>query len=194
MIKVLVEKITGRKMVKRAMLATAGITKLSKPELFEKKMKSKLSKKTFQDLMRACHSPLNEYVFWVDAIVSERVHTHIVRHSRKSDYVATSRPDIDYAIPLKDDERILSIKIPLDRVNDIMRVRLCGASWNATQRLFWEIRKQIIEIDPPIETFMVPNCVWYGFCNQNKDCCTYIHSKKYPQQRCDIIGNSRKPL
>ncbi len=124
MIKVLVEKITGRNMVKRAMLATAGITKLSKPELFEKKMKSKLSKKKFQDLMRACHSPLNEYVFWIDAIVPERVHTHVVRHEKLGKYVATSRPDIDYAIELEDDHRILSMKIPLDRMKDVMMVRL----------------------------------------------------------------------
>ena len=54
---------------------------------------NRLSNKIFERLLVARHSPIEEYEVWVDAIVPERVHTHVVRHKELGKYVGTSRPD-----------------------------------------------------------------------------------------------------
>jgi hypothetical protein len=101
---------------------------------------SELSDKTFRDLLVGRHSPIEEYEIWVDAVVPERVMTHVTRHKEMSKYVATSRPDISYHKELEEGQRVLSLKINAKRLIEISWARLCTCSWSETVALFcWVI-------------------------------------------------------
>ena len=132
-----------------------------------------LSDKTFHDLLVARHSPISEYVIWVDAVVSNRVHTHVVRHKELGKYVATSRPDIKYGSEMADGMRPLSLRIDAKRLIEIMQVRLCDCSWNETIELFEEIRDQVEDLDSTLGLLLAPSCSWMGFCCEPK-CCGYL--------------------
>ena len=133
---------SGREFVKRAMLSTMGITELSNPQKFEKAMKKPLSDNTWKQLLIGRHSPIEEYEIWVEAIVPERVHTHVIRHKELGKYVATSRPDISYQTPLNKGERSLSLRINAKRLIEISWARLCSCAWCETSQMLFEIKKE----------------------------------------------------
>jgi hypothetical protein len=174
-----VEIKSGREWVARGMKSTMGQTG----------RQSGLSDKTFLSMLKPGHSPIEEYEIWIDAIVPERVHTHVVRHEEIGKYVATSRPDISYCKPIEDGMRRLSLKINAKRLIEIMRIRLCGKAWHETVDLFNMIALKLILLDRVFKSVLVPTCVWYGFCPENK-CCGYIKTEQYVKERNCLIGDS----
>jgi len=186
-----VEVKCGREFVKRAMLATMGITKLATPEEYRKRMKTELSNKTFTDLLKGLHSPIEEYEIWVDAIVPERVHTHVVRHKELGKYVATSRPDLKHVTELLDGQRILSLRFNAKRLIEVCQRRLCKASWHETTELFSIIRKNIP--DDTLWSFLAPTCTWQGFCSERTEC-GWNKSGAYISSREFLTGESNGRL
>ena len=176
--KVSVEIKSGREWVKRGMFASMGRQGMPKAPLTDE---------TLRDLLVAMHSPIEEYEVWVDAIVPERVHTHIVRHKEVGKYVATSRPDIWYHQAIEDGERMLSLRFNAKRLIEVMQKRLCLCSWSDTVSLFQEIRKQLVEVEPMFQDVLAPTCVWYGFCPEPKKC-GYNKSKQYEVLRKNLTG------
>ena len=181
---VIVEIKSGKKWVKRAAWSTMG--KHGEP-------KTELTDETFQSLLIGRHSPIEEYEIWVDAIVPERVHTHIVRHKETGKYIATSRPDISYMRPLEDGERYISLRINAKRLIEIMMVRKCNRSWMETRALFKMIALETTKLEPALKPFMVPSCVWYGFCNETHpdNECRYMDSPRYGVERKDLVSLGR---
>ena len=158
-----VEVKSGKEWVKRAMFSTMG--KQGHPD-------KPLSDQTWFDLLMGRHSPIEEYEIWVDAIVPERVHTHVVRHKELGKYVATSRPDISYHKELKEGERVLSLRLNAKRLIEVSWVRLCKCSWSETIELFEEIKRQVLDIDLELGIKLQPSCVWFAGCPESK-CCGY---------------------
>lgn len=180
---VTVEIKSGRSWVKRAMLASMGVFG---------KVTGGLSDTVFQSLLLGRHSPIDEYEVWVDCIVPERVHTHVVRHKEIGKYVSTSRPDISYMVD-GGKYRSLSLKFPGKRLIEIMMLRKCYRSWGETSLLFDEVARQLAELDPAIEPFLVPSCIWFGFCVEthpdNK--CKYFNTKKAQKERKELVSLGR---
>lgn len=157
---VLVELLNGRENVKRAMLATQG-----------KKMKKKeLSDLTMEVLLLGEHSVLDEMRFIVEIDgLSERVHTHIVRHKEIGKYVSTSRPD--WSDGLRFESRFLLLNIPVKRLIEIMRQRLCTAAYKDTRFLFWQIREMIKDFDEIVYKYLAPPCSFRGYCTEVRTEC-----------------------
>ena len=185
---------SGKEWVKRGMMATMGVTPLNDSEKFDSMIKNELSDSVFQSLLLGRHSPIEEYEIWVDAIVPERVHTHVVRHKELGKYVHSSRPDISYARPLKDGERLLSLRINAKRLIEISWVRLCKRAWKETTDLFEAIEKELSIIEPVLERFLKPSCVWFGFCTEpplSENKCVYFNTDKCKNEREDLVYISR---
>ena len=131
---------SGREWVRAGMRATMG-------KLFtENDINKKLTDNTFKGLLVGRHSPSEEFEFWINAVVPERVHTHVVRHKELGKYVATSRPDISYNVPVTDGMRMLSLRINAKRLIEICWQRRCNASWNETKELFDNIAQEVIKL------------------------------------------------
>jgi len=193
--KVKVEIKAGRDWVKRGMLTTMGINPLNDFEKYHKAMHVQLTDATFESLLIGRHSPCDEFEIWVDAIVPERVHTHVVRHKELGKYVATSRPDIWYNIELNPyiPVRLLSLCIPAKRMIEICWDRLCFKAWKETIQLFEEIKKELCLIEPVFKPFLEPSCVWFGFCPQTSpgNACKYAISQKGIEARKNLIEKGR---
>lgn len=146
---------SGREWVAKAMHATQG------------KDSDRMSDETFRGLLRACHSPVEEYQIWIDAEVPERVHTHIVRHEEIGKYVSTSRPDLVKAgqgLAVPTGWRKLSLCIDAKRLIEICRQRLCQKAWWETRIFFEGVAKAVEAEEPAFRGLLAPVCVWYGFC------------------------------
>jgi len=175
---------SDRKWVSRAMRATMGIQEEGVP----------ISDARLRFLVRAGHSPAEEWEVWIDALVPERVHTHVVRHEEIGKYVATSRPDIAGEM-FTDGMRKLSLCINAKRLVEIMRIRLCGKAWWETRILFRGIAAKVIAIEPCFNGLLAPTCVWYGFCPEHCDArptCGYMQKKHYKAERAKLIGGENE--
>lgn len=146
--------------VKRAMLATMGL----KP-----KSNNELNKESWRQMLRGKHSPIEEYRIWIEDIVTERVHTHLVRHEEIGKYVATSRPDIKGHTTVVDGMRKIALSINAKRLIEIMEQRLCkGDVWCDTYYFFDELLHLIPDDD--LRDFCQPPCVKYIRCFSQKNC------------------------
>ncbi len=183
----------SKQLVKRAMLATAGITSVTDNEKLSKALSKELTDKTFQSLLIGRHSPINQYKVWIDIVQSERTHTHLVRHHKIEPYVATSRPDISYMVPLKDGERVYSLVIDAKRLIEISMIRRCNRAWFETKEIFDAIESQLVEMEPAFAPFLKASCVWFGMCPEPKldNKCNYFCTKECSDERRDLLALSR---
>ena len=155
-----------RSHVRRAMRITMG-----RGNLLNEEGLAQLDNETFMKLLLGMHSPLEEMEFWIEMIVPERVHTHLVRHEEIGKYVATSRNDLKHATFLPDNSRCMALRINAKRLIEISEQRLCSASWSETREVFTAIREQIKHIDPILFLFLTPPCDKRGHCTEvNTDC------------------------
>jgi len=147
-----------------------------------------ITTKTFKGLLVGRHSPIEEYEVWVVCVVPERVHTHVVRHKEISKYVTTSRPDISYHKPIKNDERILALRFNAKRLIEICWQRRCLASFVDTVKLFDAIADKVESLDPAFEGLLVPSCVWMGWCPEVNNKCKYYKTKKHHAERTKLLN------
>ena len=172
---------SGREWVSAGMRQTMGEMVTS-----TENMKS-ITTKTFKGLLVGRHSPIEEYEVWVVCIVPERVHTHIVRHKELGKYVTTSRPDISYHKPLQEGERIMAMKFNAKRLIEICWQRRCFASWIDTRKLLDAIAEKVESLDEAFEGLLVPSCVWFGWCPEVHNKCTYFRTKKAKSEREKLL-------
>ena len=158
MIKVSV--LAGRKELKQAMWATKGrVLKNIKP----------LKDDTMRKAIKAQHGTLNKYIFHVIATVPNRVHDHIRTHHLVNEFYqcSTSRPDLT-----KDNgkNRVIDFYLPMKRAIEIMGLRLCSKSWSETRSFFYELKLELIKIEPALKDFLVPRCCHSGYCPEPNSC------------------------
>lgn len=171
---VTVEIITGKENVYRAMLATMRL----KP-----KQCNQLKNESWFKMLRAKHSPIEEYRIWVDAIVPERVHTHIVRHKEIGKYVASSRPDLDTSTDISDGLRSLSLSVNAKRLIEISEQRLCGDAWCETTEFIQAVIDNLP--DKILQKLCSPQCVRCGCCIGKG--CGYYNSNEYKTARIFFV-------
>ena len=158
--------------IKKAMLITQG----------KKPINPDLSEITFKSLLLSGDSPAKEFEFWITIEgLSDRVHTHIVRHERIGKYVSSSRPDLTNS---DDKTRKMIIKIDALRMIEIMKWRYCsGKVWKETKTLFEEIRRLIITQYPVFDGLFYPPCVYNGFCPMGSRFC----GKDYKKEKIEML-------
>ena len=163
-----------RKKIKEAMLATMGINKISDPEQLERRLSKPLTNKTFKSLLVGRHSPIKRGLIYIDALVPDRVMTHLTRHHETLHWVATSRPDISYHREVEDGMRFMSFQMDFKRLIEVSQLRLCGKSWHETTELFEMIRFEIYSLDKTLYSVLHPSCVWANGKCPETGCCGYI--------------------
>jgi len=174
--------ISGRKEVARAMYSTMGRFGEAAP----------VNDNTLCLLLRAKHSPIEEYRFGFDCYAPERVHTHVVRHEEIGKYVSSSRPDLTYCKEIVDGHRAFSLTINAKRLIEIMQLRLCNRAWHETKALFVAMKNEVMRLDPVVAKFLAPTCCWYDFCPEHSDkrpSCGYTSSGQFVVDRAAIMTN-----
>lgn len=159
----------GKEWVKRAMLNTMGKTLKT----------TELNEESWFKMLRARHSPTEEYEIYIEAIVKERVYTHIVRHKEIGKYVATSRPDIEYSTP-SNGLRFIGLRINAKRMIEICEQRLCKDAWDETSNFMFEVVENIP--DETLKRLCTRPCVKYACCVGRKNC-GFMKTKEYFEQR-----------
>lgn len=182
-----VELKSGTQWVKRAMISTMGVTSINAPERFVELMSKPITEKSFRRMCFSRHSPIEEMEYWIEMIVPERVHTHLVRHKEIMKFVATSRPDLPWKTVIKNGERSMSCSVNLKRMIEISQQRLCNRAWNETKEVWKEIIQQVEELTPITKGLFHPVCVWYGVCPEGKDCCGYTSRLEFACKRNRFI-------
>jgi len=172
----------GREWVRAAMRTTMGEL------LTEEGLDKTLTDKTFRGLLVGRHSPIEEFEVWINAIVPERVHTHVVRHKELGKYVTTSRPDISYNVPVDNGMRMLSLRINAKRLIEICWQRKCFASWKDTRELFDKIAELVENLDPAFKGLLVPSCVWFGWCPEVNNKCKFYKTTSFKILRQNLLN------
>ena len=165
---------SGREWVKRAELATQGL--MSKTSHF--------SDDRFLSQLYPTHSTIEEYDLWFYCIVSERIHTHIVRHKEMGKYVQTSRPDTSKRPPrAPKGYRFLALRINAKRLVEICLDRLCLASHKDTVSFMNMIRQAAIEKEHCFKYVLFSKCVWHDECTEVNTNCGYWGKSKWNVER-----------
>lgn len=64
---------------------------------------------------------------------------------------------------------------------NISRKRLCNCASKETKEAWVAVKDAIAEVDPIMAMFMVPNCVYRGFCPE-MECCGFYKTKLFDKQ------------
>lgn len=161
-----------------------------------------------KEILLAEHSPIRllEYDFTISDI-RQWVTVHLVRHHEGCEkFVHTQRQDINDEIEritktiidiftreglLKDGWRErdylfqgqpndMDMACNAQAFINISRKRLCYGCPSPETRMAWEIViEKLSEIDPILAEKCVPECVYRGFCPENRRCCGYVNSDAY---------------
>lgn len=164
----------GREWVKRAELATQGL----KPKT------GYFSDERFLAQLYPTHSTVEEFNLWFYCVVTERIHTHIVRHKEIGKYVQTSRLDITKrASRAPKGYRFLALRINAKRLVEISLDRLCNASHKHTVLFMEAIKKAAIEKEDCFKYVLFPKCVWHDECVEVNTNCGYWGKSKWNKDR-----------
>ncbi len=126
-------------------------------------------------MLRAEHSPIRCVQYLITCTdVPYWVVMHLVRHHQGIEkFVCTQRSDRTgtdrHSLP-QDAHISCSFICNAQALINISRVRLCSQAATETHQLWWKVRETIKGIDPLMANFMVPNCIYRGFCPEFKGC------------------------
>lgn len=135
------------------------------------------------------HSPIRELWFGIKMEIPYWVSVHFVRHHiGVNHYVQTQRDDrTDKVISRADTPQgnyvshIMSINA--QELMFMARKRLCMQASTETRQVMQEICKQVIEVNPEFEEFLVPLCSYRnGACTEFKPC---GYNKKFKENKND---------
>ena len=129
------------------------------------------------------HSPCRTIRFWIELIgIPSFVSVHLVRHKIGVEHFVESNRDDRGGAGDTEVNRLTPVNHGMD-VNAaaliaMSRKRLCFMSHKATVATWSRVRKAMRVIDPDLADFMVPECVYRGFCPEIK-CCGYCQTADY---------------
>ena len=116
------------------------------------------------------------------------VGVHLLRHPFMLPFIHTQRGDRRELRCNRDD-------LPQGEPNDqdfvvnaqtlinVSRKRLCSKASAETRQAWQAVKDKIAEQDPVMAHFMVPNCIYRGFCPESPDkCCGYTNTEKFRKE------------
>lgn len=162
-------------------------------------------------ILLAEHSPIRllEYDFTIEDI-RQWVTVHLVRHHVGCEkFVHTQRQDIndqvevitkrlmeilhqegllkegwrerDYMFQGEPNE--MDMTCNAQAFINISRKRLCIGCASLETRLAWQVVINALrEVDPILAEKCVPECLYRGFCPEDKRCCGYVHTEAYKKR------------
>lgn len=157
-----VTKLTGQDLMRRACEMTMNGGQKSKASL--------------RKLYDSEHSPIRTQVFWIEMIgIPSFVSTHFVRHKIGVEhFVMTNRDD-------RGGDKEANRNTPVDHgmfINaqaliNMSRKRLCKKAHAKATEVMQAIKEEIAKVDPDLENFMVPECLYRNGCHELKTCGYY---------------------
>lgn len=162
-------------------------------------------------ILLAEHSPIRllEYDFTIEDI-RQWVTVHLVRHHAGCEkFVHTQRQDIndqvevitkrlmeilhqegllkegwrerDYMFQGEPNE--MDMTCNAQAFINISRKRLCIGCASLETRMAWQVViNALSEVDPILAEKCVPECLYRGFCPEDKKCCGYVHTEAYKKR------------
>ena len=122
------------------------------------------------------HSPLRELEFDIKMYgIPYWVSNHFVRHVHAQPFVSTSRPDITGSKVSRHDMRqddLVNLQLSLNaqEIINISKLRLCNKASNETREVWYKVLDELARIEPLLASACVPQCVYRGFCPEQKSC------------------------
>lgn len=122
------------------------------------------------------HSPLRELEFDIKMYgIPYWVSNHFVRHVHAQPFVSTSRPDITGSKLSRHDMRqddLVNLQLSLNaqEIINISKLRLCNKASNETREVWYKVLDKLACIEPLVASACVPQCVYRGFCPEQKSC------------------------
>lgn len=138
-------------------------------------------------MLRAEHSPIRCVQYLIQMIdVPYFAVMHLVRHHQGIEkFVCTQRSDRTgkdrHSLP-QDALVCCSFICNAQALINISRVRLCTCADKETRKIWNAVKDEISKIDKAVADFMVPNCLYRGFCPELKSC-GYFNTKAYEEWR-----------
>ncbi len=124
-------------------------------------------------LYRCEHSPIRTQTFWIEAEqIPTFVSVHLVRHKIGFEpFVQSNRDDRGGdAVVTRDTPVNMGMLTNAAALIAVSRKRLCLCSHKRTVAVWLRVRRAIREADPVLADFMVPECVYRGFCPEMREC------------------------
>lgn len=122
------------------------------------------------------HSPLRELEFDIKMYgIPYLVSNHFVRHVHAQPFVSTSRPDITGSKVSRHDMRqddLVNLQLSLNaqEIINISKLRLCSKAARETREIWYMVLDELVHIEPYLAFACVPQCVYRGFCPEQKSC------------------------
>ena len=122
------------------------------------------------------HSPLRELEFDIKMYgIPYWVSNHFVRHVHAQPFVSTSRPDITGSKVSRHDMRqddLVNLQLSLNaqEIINISKLRLCNKAARETREIWYKVLDELIRIEPYLASACVPQCIYRGFCPEQKSC------------------------
>lgn len=120
------------------------------------------------------HSPIRVEIYCVRMIqVPVFASTHFVRHGIGCDhFILTQRDDRGGVDEGRWTPTNHTIFMNAQALINVARERLCLKSHSETVKIMSLLKKEIGEINPALEQFLVPNCVYRGgLCKEGRNTC-----------------------
>ena len=150
------------------------------------------SKNFMEAIYKSEHSPIRNKIFkfYVEAI-PYWLSVHFVRHwvgsnPQMQPYVATNRNDRVDIEAHRDELTNMELVLNAQSIIDISKLRLCGVAHIEAQKLWQAFLNELRNIDEELFNNCVPNCIYRGFCPEQK-CCRRIYTDVYKKWRKEYI-------
>ena len=165
-------------MVKYAALNTIGLTKGRYPDSEWKKA-----------MLRAEHSPIRLIkVYWRWKGLKYWVSVHFCRHkigiehwvkTQRTDRTGIDRDDLPQGSLVNH-----SCEADAQALINVSRRRLCSCASDKTREAWKEVKEEISKVDPELASCMVRECIYRGFCPEEKlnGGCGYVKTKAYEEE------------
>ena len=141
-----------------------------------------------KSILLAEHSPIRLIKFkWKWQSLKSWVSVHIVRHKFGIEHwVTTQRSDrtgVDRDASRQDAPVNHMCEANAQALINISRKRLCAQASPETRKAWQEVKDLVKQIDPPLASVMVPECIYRGFCPEFEDkCCGYCNTPAYREE------------
>ena len=136
----------------------------------------KVSKISLNKLYLCEHSPVRTQMFWIKIYgIFSYVSTHLVRHKIGVEHFVESHRE-DRGGSGKEGRYSLvnhGMWINAQSLINLMKVRLCRQASIGTREVVNAIKKEMANIDPDLEKYLVPTCVYRGGICPELKCCGF---------------------
>ena len=135
-----------------------------------------------EKMYRSEHSPCRAVLFKIEMKgIPSFVSVHLTRHSQTGElhFVSSCREDRGFRGVANRNTPVNHMMIlNAQHLINISKVRLCTKSHKQTRKVWEEICSRICDVEPELYKYLVPSCIYRGYCPEFKSCGYYEKWKR----------------